>query len=160
MSRSLTPVWEALHTVADPEIPTVSIVALGMVKRVGWDDEGIDIDLVPTFLGCPALDLIRHRVVRAVAQAAGLSPEMVRVRWCTEVPWTSDRIRTEAHGPLRRMGIAPPPEPAEAGAGEPVPCPYCGSRDTRQDNAFGSTACRSLHYCRACRNPFEAMKPV
>lgn len=158
--RSLTPVWEALNTVADPEMPTVSIVALGMVERVSWDDEGVGVDLVPTFLGCPALDLIRGRVVEAVAAAAGVPPEAVRVQFRTDIPWTSDRIRLEAHGPLRLMGIAPPDVPADAEPASAVPCPYCGSRDTRLDNVFGSTACRSLYYCLGCRNPFEAMKPA
>jgi ring-1,2-phenylacetyl-CoA epoxidase subunit PaaD len=160
VTRSLTPLWEALNTVADPEMPTVSIVALGMVERVSWDDDGIGVDLVPTFLGCPALDLIRTRVVEAVATATGVPPESVRVLFRTDIPWTSERIRPEAHGPLRLLGVAPPDEPADALAGPSVPCPYCGSRDTRLDNLFGSTACRSLYYCRACRNPFEAMKPA
>jgi ring-1,2-phenylacetyl-CoA epoxidase subunit PaaD len=155
---SLVRVWDALEQVRDPEMPTVSIVTLGMVEAVRETPDGVAVDLLPTFLGCPALELIRARVVAAVQAATGLNPAAIRVQYRRDVPWTSDRLRPEALPGLREMGIAPP---ANVGSGAGViRCPYCGSSDTREDNRFGSTACRSLFYCRACRNPFEAMKTV
>ena len=140
----------ALETVVDPEIPSVSIVDLGMVERVEVGPSGIEVELLPTFIGCPAQELIRDSVIEAL-RPLGLS---MSVDFTFRVPWTSERITETGRRQLAGAGFAPPAE-----AGE-VRCPYCGSGKVAMDSAFGPTQCRSLFYCRACRQPFEAFKPV
>ncbi len=143
-------VRERLRTVHDPEIPTVSIVDLGIVDRVSVAADEIRVELLPTFVGCPALDLIRSSVVEALAPL-GL-PVVAAFTW--RVPWTSDRISELGRERLAASGFAPPAEPSD------VRCPYCASARVAMDSAFGPTQCRSLFYCRDCRQPFEAFKPV
>lgn len=140
----------ALEDVADPEIPGVSIVDLGMVGAVRVGLDRIDIELLPTFVGCHAADLIRS----AVADRLAGFDRPVEVRYAYATAWGSDRITAAGRERLRRAGYAPPAEPDE------LRCPYCGSDRVVMDSAFGPTLCRSLHYCRACRQPFEAFKPV
>ena len=143
--------WEALRKVMDPEIPVVSVVDLGMVERVLVEREGIRVELLPTFVGCPALDLIRDSVEQRLA-AFG---RPVAVEFRRHVPWTSDRITEEGRDKLRRSGFAPPtPELGD------TRCPYCGSANVALENLFGPTQCRSLFYCRGCRQPFEGFKVV
>ena len=140
-----------LAAIPDPELPVVSIVDLGMVHRVTVSDAEVRVTLLPTFIGCPALDMIRSAVVGGLA-APGRT---VVVETTFEVPWTSDRISAAGREALASAGIAPPsPDPADAR------CPYCGSARVVMDSAFGPTQCRSLSYCRDCRQPFEVMKVV
>jgi ring-1,2-phenylacetyl-CoA epoxidase subunit PaaD len=159
--------WEALAAVRDPEIPPVSITDLGVVEGVRVDQEVVQVDLLPTFVGCPALDVIREDAERAVAAVA--DGRRVEVRFVYTPPWTSDRITPEGREALRGYGLTPPP--AEAAGRTFVPlaslhrtegsaaCPFCGSVDTVLESAFGPTLCRATHFCRSCRNPFEAFKP-
>lgn len=154
-------VRSALADVADPEIPIVSIVALGMVEEVLVDGDGIHVSLLPTFVGCPALDLIRSNVERRLA-AFGLP---IDVRFEYRVPWSSDRISPEGRARLQASGFAPPApvrddEPLLIQLGRPVPCPNCGSRKTVLESAFGPTQCRAIHHCTACRQPFESFKSI
>ena len=139
-----------LGAVHDPEIPTVSIVQLGLVESVEVGPDGIAVELLPTFVGCPALEVIRSSVEEALAPLG--IPAAVEFTW--RVPWTSDRITPEGRAALAASGFAPPADPAD------VRCPYCGSERVVMDSAFGPTLCRSLFYCRACRQPFEAFKPL
>ncbi|HXI46164.1 MAG TPA: 1,2-phenylacetyl-CoA epoxidase subunit PaaD, partial [Candidatus Acidoferrales bacterium] len=141
---------DRLSNVYDPEIPTISIVDLGIVERVDVTDERIEVELLPTFVGCPALEVIQASVVEALAPL-GL-PTSVAFTW--RVPWTSDRISESGRVRLAASGFAPPAEPAD------VRCPYCASAHVAMDSAFGPTQCRSLFYCRDCHQPFEAFKPV
>ncbi|HXF57008.1 MAG TPA: 1,2-phenylacetyl-CoA epoxidase subunit PaaD [Actinomycetota bacterium] len=158
-------VWAALEGVHDPEIPAVRIVDLGLVERVAVSSEAVEVDLLPTFLGCPALDVIRAEAEAAVRAVAG--DREVRVRFVHAPPWTSDRITERGKEAMRSYGLAPPEGPGRAfvplaalGRGTPpAACPFCGSRDTVLESAFGPTLCRSVHFCRACRNPFEAFRP-
>ncbi len=150
-------VLHALGQVMDPEMPAVSIADLGMVHAVRIEGAAVRVTLLPTFVGCPALELIRQRAVHQIQQAAG-TPIEVDVEFSTAVPWTSGRIAPECHGALRTRGIAPPSLTPPARGAEPVPCPWCGSLATRLESWFGPTACRAIYYCRACRNPFEAIK--
>jgi ring-1,2-phenylacetyl-CoA epoxidase subunit PaaD len=137
-----------LATVHDPEIPTVSIVDLGLVHTVRVDADRIAVELLPTFVACPALDVIRSMV----ADAVGVLGRPVDVSFTFAVPWTTDRLTPVARVALGRAGIAPPSAPSA------VRCPYCASGNVAMDSAFGPTLCRSLFYCRECRNPFEAFK--
>ena len=143
-------VRDRLGDVQDPEIPTVSIVDLGMVERVAVSDGRIEVELLPTFVGCPALDVIREAVTAALEPLG--RPVEVAFTW--RVPWTSDRITDQGRARLAASGFAPPADPAD------VHCPYCASARVAMDSAFGPTQCRSLFYCRDCRQPFEAFKPV
>jgi ring-1,2-phenylacetyl-CoA epoxidase subunit PaaD len=144
-------VREALADVADPEIPVVSIVDLGMVERVDVTAAGIDVELLPTFVGCPALEMIRS----AVTERLDAFGRPVRVDFGFRVPWTSDRISDAGRERLRVAGFAPPSDDPAA-----TRCPHCGSADVALDNLFGPTQCRSLFYCRTCRQPFEGFKSI
>lgn len=151
----------ALAEVADPEIPVVSIVDLGMVGEIHVGPDEIRVVLLPTFVGCPALELIRS----AVEQRLRVFERPVDVRFEYRVPWTSDRITSEGRERLRASGFAPPtpaqPEvPLLVQLSSPVPCPNCGSLRTVLENAFGPTRCRTIHHCTACRQPFEGFKAV
>jgi ring-1,2-phenylacetyl-CoA epoxidase subunit PaaD len=151
-------VLEALQTVKDPEIDSVSINELGMVEELEVLPEAVFIKLLPTFMGCPALDIIKTNVVAAVSAIHGV--EKVEVEFIYHPPWTSDRVSDIGREKLKEFGIAPPPRHiAETGEWQ-ADCPYCGSTYTTMENLFGPTACRSILYCKACKNPFEAMKPV
>lgn len=162
---ALADVWRALAEVADPEMPGLSVVDLGMVGSIDrWPDR-LRVEILPTFVGCPAVELIRAAVGERLA---GLSPEVEVVVSFVE-PWTSDRITPVGREKLERSGFAPPEAAAGAGIDGPPQliqlaaapaCPYCGSRRTRLESAFGPTPCRSIAYCAACRQPFEAFKSV
>jgi ring-1,2-phenylacetyl-CoA epoxidase subunit PaaD len=144
-------VRRALSEITDPEIPTISIVDLGIVHRADVGPDGaIRVELLPTFVGCPAIELIRS----AVSDRLRSFGRPVEVSVSFEVPWTSDRISPEGRERLRRSGFAPP---ADIDA---VRCPYCDSSRVAMDSIFGPTLCRSLFYCRDCRQPFEAFKPI
>lgn len=157
---------EALGMVMDPEIPAVSIVDLGMVERLEATDEALEADLLPTFVGCPAIDVIRVDTEAALRRIAG--GREVRIRMVFDPPWTTARITDRGREGLRSYGISPhweggPPKPSGSVAVSlltvsNVPCPYCGSRETVQDTPWGPTPCRATHYCRSCRNPFEGFK--
>lgn len=151
-------VKKQLETVCDPEITTVSIVDLGMVERVVVDERKATVELLPTFLGCPALGIIKAQVERALREIREL--EEVEVKYIKSPPWTSDRITEKGREGLKEFGIAPPPVKLEEDGTWEVACPYCGSKQSTMENIFGPSACRSIHYCKNCRNPFEAMKPI
>ena len=155
-------VSDALAEAMDPEIPACSIVDLGMVERVRVSDEAVEVDLLPTFVGCPAKDLIGEDVQRAVRAVA--DGREVRVRFVHDPAWTTDRITDRGKAALRGYGIAPhwdrPASPTAISLmkASGLPCPYCGSSDTVQESSWGPTPCRAAHYCRSCRNPFEGFK--
>ena len=164
-------VLAALDEVADPEIPAVSIVELGMIQGIDVLPDSIEVELLPTFVGCPALEVIREAVEARLASFD--RPATVRISFAT--PWTTDRISPTGREKLRGAGFAPPPHLAAlaahpsralpmagvlAGDAAPVECPYCGSTRTTLENLFGPTQCRSIRHCAACRQPFEAFKPI
>lgn len=140
----------ALADVSDPEIPTISIVDLGIVHSVEVASGAIRVELLPTFVGCPAIAMIEAAVVERLT----VFGRPVEVGVTFAVPWTSERISPAGREALRRSGFAPPAEP------DAVRCPYCDSDRVAMDSAFGPTLCRALFYCRACRQPFEAFKAV
>jgi ring-1,2-phenylacetyl-CoA epoxidase subunit PaaD len=157
-------IWDALAEVPDPEIPAVSVVELGMVRRVEMGDGRVRVELLPTFVGCPALEVIRRTVAERLQRLA----PVVEVEATFAEPWTSDRITPEGRRKLRESGFAPPA--GRPGGDQPLfatipvrpaaDCPYCGSPDTTMENAFGPTLCRSIFWCNACRQPFEQFKTV
>ena len=147
-------VRDALSRVKDPEIPVCSITDLGLVERVAVTDASVEVTLLPTFAGCPALDLIRADAERAARDAA--PGHEVRVRYTFDPPWTTDRITPDGREALRAFGIAPPGRTMLRIA---VKCPHCGSLSTWVESEFGPTPCRTIRYCSNCRNPFEGFKP-
>ncbi|MFN2389902.1 MAG: 1,2-phenylacetyl-CoA epoxidase subunit PaaD [Actinomycetota bacterium] len=156
-------VWDALAAVPDPEIPAVSVVDMGMVHAVEVDGPAVHVTMLPTFTGCPAIDVIRTDVAAAALLVDGV--EDVRVDITFDPCWTTARITPEGRRKLEAFGIAPPQGDGPVllqhiGLPAAAVCPFCGSRDTANENPFGPTPCRALYYCNACRNPFEQFKPV
>jgi ring-1,2-phenylacetyl-CoA epoxidase subunit PaaD len=155
-------VWRELAAIPDPEIPTVSLVDLGVIRDVAVDDGTVRIEFTPTFLGCPALEVMRDAIADSV-RALGAEPD---VRVILDDSWSTDKITPAGREKLRVSGFAPPaPRSAPKATlvqlnGALYRCPYCGSSDTRLENLFGPTPCRSLRYCNACRQPFEQFKSV
>ena len=155
-------VWEALAEIPDPEIPVISLVELGVVREVEVKGRRARVAFTPTFLGCPALEVIRDAMAARVAEL-GLEPTIDVV---TDDSWSTDRITPAGREKLRASGFAPP---APRGADPPqlvqlqskaFRCPYCGSSETTLENIFGPTPCRSLRYCASCRQPFEQFKTI
>ena len=155
-------VWDALAEVADPEIPVVSVVDLGVVRDVRVEDGRVRVEFTPTFMGCPALERMRDEIAHTIA-ALGAEP---RIDVVLDGSWSTDRITPEGREKLRQAGFAPP---APRAAGRPhllqlrsaiFRCPYCSSTDTKLENIIGPTACRSLRYCTSCRQPFEQFKTI
>src|SRR5919197_670441 len=156
-------VWDALAEVPDPEIPAVSVVDLGIIRSVEAGTDRIRVEMLPTFVGCPALEVIRASIAQRLA---GMAAE-VEVEATFAEPWTTDRITPQGRRKLRESGFAPPaPHPAEGPLFPTIPtrpvarCPYCGSRDTALENPFGPTLCRAIFWCNQCRQPFEQFKTV
>jgi len=171
--------WAVLDTVPDPEVPALSLRDLGVVREVvvpepegagegAGADAGIEVVLTPTYSGCPATEVIAQSV-RAALEEEGLGPVTVTHRLAPA--WTTDWISESGRRKLREYGIAPPEHLGETTDGGSVArpirlrprnlaCPRCGSTDTERLSAFGSTACKALHRCLACREPFEHFKPI
>lgn len=147
---SVARIRSMVTAIPDPELPVVSIGDLGMIEDVRVDEGSIVVTVLPTFIGCPALDVITGSITDRLAGED--RPVIVDVNFA--VPWTTERITAAGRAALRAAGIAPPAEPQD------VRCPFCASAQVAMDSAFGPTQCRSLFYCRDCRQPFEAMKPV
>ncbi|WP_072889571.1 1,2-phenylacetyl-CoA epoxidase subunit PaaD [Ornithinibacillus halophilus] len=158
VDKKVNEIRAVLKTVDDPELPAVSVLDLGMVNDVQIENQHVYVKMVPTFAGCPALDLIERDVKLAVEEVEWV--ENCDVRFTFDVPWSTDAITENGKEQLKKHGISPPPEDYHPGDEWTVNCPYCNSDYTSMENVFGPTACRSILYCSACRNPFEAMKPV
>ena len=161
--------WQVLGSVLDPEVPALSVRDLGIVRDVIEHADGLQIVLTPTYSGCPATEVIEHDVIKAI-DAAGLGPARVSLQRAPA--WTTDWISEQGRRKLLDYGIAPPGPVQAVRADGAVPmrffgrseqrliCPRCGSRNTERLSAFGSTACKALHRCLACREPFEHFKPI
>ena len=151
-----TAVWAALADVPDPEIPTVSVLDLGLVADVAAGPGHVRVEILPTFVGCPAVEAIRE----AIRLRLSVLADDVEVAVSFSQPWTTERITPQGRDRLRASGFAPPP-----GDGTELPvvgavCPHCGSRRTSLENLFGPTLCRSIYWCAGCRQPFEQFKPI
>jgi len=155
---------EILTEIKDPELPVVDIVELGIVRDVVVEGDSVRVDVTPTYSGCPALQVIERDIVE-VLRGRGFNE--VKVKNVFSPAWTTDWLSDETKQKLREYGIAPPSGPAITSAAElvtirrakpPVECPYCGSRNTEQKSEFGSTACKAIHYCNSCHQPFDYFK--
>jgi ring-1,2-phenylacetyl-CoA epoxidase subunit PaaD len=156
---------ELLTAVKDPELPVLDIVELGIVRDVAIDGDTVRVDVTPTYSGCPAMQVIEHDIVETL-EARGFTK--VTVRNVLSPAWTTDWISDTTKRKLREYGIAPPVGMA-AGEGveqlvtirrsrPTVECPYCGSANTEEKSEFGSTACKAIHYCKSCQQPFDYFK--
>jgi ring-1,2-phenylacetyl-CoA epoxidase subunit PaaD len=156
-------VLDLLNGVPDPEVPVISVVELGIVRDVEIAGTAVTVVITPTYSGCPAMRAIEDDIVAAL-DAHGIPNATVRTVF--QPAWTTDWIPPEAREKLRAYGIAPPGA-APAGSpvqimrrSAPVPCPFCGSASTSRRSDFGSTACKALHFCNACTQPFEEFKAI
>ena len=155
--------WEALRGVPDPEIPAVSVVDMGMIERVAVEGSTALVTVLPTFTGCPAIAVIQADVRDAVLAVDGITDAKVDTTFTP--PWTTERISEEGRKKLKEFGLAPPTGTGPVlidSIGLPAfaVCPFCGSKNTHNENPFGPTPCRALYYCNDCRNPFEQFKPI
>lgn len=156
-------VWAALHDVHDPEIPQISVVDLGVVRCVEAEEGRVRVELLPTFIGCPAVDVMRASVEDRLR---GFADE-VSVEISFAEPWTTERVTPDGRRALREGGFGPPALPSTERRDLAVlpslpvaECPYCGSRNTTLENAFGPTLCRAIYHCTECRQPFEQFKEI
>ena len=154
--------WAALALVEDPEIPAVSVVDLGLIRYVGARPDGVlEVGLSPTYVGCPATEVIRHFVAESLSAADIGSFVVTSV---LSPAWSSDWISAEGRRKLLLYGIVPPEHSSSMRdvlrGDRPVGCPRCRSTDTERTSEFGSTPCKALHRCRACLEPFEYFKCI
>ncbi len=139
----------AAAAVEDPEIPVLTIEDLGILRHVQLDGDTIEVTITPTYSGCPAMTVIAREIEGALTRAGFSS---IRVRSVLSPAWTTDWMSEDGRRKLREYGIAPPDPSAHPA------CPQCGSKNTELISAFGSTACKSLHRCLTCREPFDTFK--
>lgn len=144
--------WEWLAQVPDPEIPVISVVDLGIVRGLRWEDDTLVVTVTPTYSGCPATAYIKLEIANALA-ARGL--ENVRIEEQLSPPWTTDWISPEGRARLEAYGIAPP-----SPAGGPERCPRCGGTELERVSQFGSTPCKAQWRCRDCVEPFDYFKCI
>ena len=164
MSAIVKKAWATLEHLTDPEIPVVTLRELGILRDVRQTDDGLEVVITPTYSGCPAMGQIEDDV-RASLERAGL---LARVVTQLSPAWTTDWMTEDAKEKLRQFGIAPPHRTAQSEnvvqfmprlPTQAVACPHCGSTNTTVTSQFGSTACKALYKCLACREPFDYFKP-
>lgn len=154
-------IWSVLENVPDPEIPVISVVELGVVRDVTLEDGSVQVTITPTYTGCPAMNVFEEDIVSTLKNEGYPN---VSIKTTYSPAWTTDWLSAEARQKLKDYGIAPPMEGtvdknALFQEGEKkVPCPYCDSEDTKLTSQFGSTACKALHFCNGCQQPFEYFK--
>ncbi|MDQ4213622.1 1,2-phenylacetyl-CoA epoxidase subunit PaaD [Microbacterium capsulatum] len=156
--------WSAAAAVTDPEVPVLTIEDLGVLRDVRIDGAHVDVDITPTYSGCPAMDAIRDDVLLALTRAGF---DDVAVRLVLSPAWTTDWMSEDGKRKLTEYGIAPPTGRAALRQAQGpvrlvlgVRCPRCGSLDTREISRFGSTSCKALYECRACLEPFDHFKVI
>ncbi|MBL0742807.1 1,2-phenylacetyl-CoA epoxidase subunit PaaD [Chryseolinea lacunae] len=153
-------IYHWLETVKDPEIPVLSLVDLGVITGVTVDNDRVAVEMTPTFVGCPALDMMKHEITEVLTQH-GAKAVTITVNF--RDPWSSDKISEKGRAALKQFGLAPPPQAqlvTDLEVLEHVPCPRCEGTHTALKNTFGPTLCRSIHYCYDCKEAFEQFKPL
>jgi ring-1,2-phenylacetyl-CoA epoxidase subunit PaaD len=149
-------VWAAFEQIPDPEIPVVSLVDLGVIRSVDVRNGRVHVEFTPTFLGCPALEVMKRSLEETV-RGLGAEPDVEVVN---DDSWGTDKITAAGREKLRAAGFAPPAPRLVQLQSHVHRCPYCGSTDTTLENLFGPTPCRSIRYCNGCRQPFEQFKTI
>jgi ring-1,2-phenylacetyl-CoA epoxidase subunit PaaD len=153
-------VLQWLEQVKDPEIPVLSLVDLGVITNIKVEPNSVAVEMTPTFVGCPAIDMMKSEII-GVLHKQGIENVIVNVS--LKQPWTSDRISEKGRIALKQFGLAPPPSAAlidDIDLLEHAVCPRCNGTYTELRSPFGSTLCRSIHYCNTCRESFEQFKPL
>lgn len=158
-------IWSWLEEVIDPEIPVLNVVEMGIVRDVHFEGETVVVKITPTYSGCPAMNAIEMEIHKKLKDKG---VENFQVLTDFKESWTTDWMTAHARKKLKEYGIAPPEDTEESddfltvlkGSQKVVPCPYCDSMDTLLQSEFGSTACKSLYYCKGCEQPFEHFKCI
>jgi ring-1,2-phenylacetyl-CoA epoxidase subunit PaaD len=152
-------IWNYLAEVADPEIPVLSVLDLGVIRAIEITEDGVLVTITPTYSGCPAMKRIEDDIIEKL-QEKGI--KNVKVNLVLSPAWTTDWISEEGRNKLREYGIAPPENEPDKSVlfADPVvvPCPKCGSRNTRMISQFGSTACKAHYQCNDCLEPYDYFK--
>ncbi len=155
-------IWALLDSVSDPEIPALSLWDLGVLSDIAREKEVLTITITPTYSGCPAMDVMREDL-QAVLHANGYQNVHFKIKLAPA--WSSDWISPEGREKMRQYGIAPPDRSycSDSCGGSPtvsIACPHCGGSNTQQISEFGSTACKALHQCQSCLEPFDYFKSL
>lgn len=155
-------IWKILNDIPDPEVPALSIVDLGVVRNVTIENEQVLVTITPTYSGCPAIKVMQDCIEIAFKKN---NIENYKIKTDLYPPWTTDWMSAESRLKLKNYGIAPPEISTEdhlksllSGKRNQVTCPFCNSKNTTLTSAFGSTACKALHFCNNCNQPFEEFK--
>jgi ring-1,2-phenylacetyl-CoA epoxidase subunit PaaD len=160
MTYSANDIYLWLEEVKDPEIPVLSLVDLGIITEVQVENEKVTIEITPTFVGCPALEMMKSEIKEKLGHK-GISNVEVLVSF--RKSWSSDKISEKGRRALKTFGLAPPPlnqSFLDLEVIEHAVCPRCESTNTEIKNIFGSTLCRSIHFCCDCKETFEQFKPI
>jgi ring-1,2-phenylacetyl-CoA epoxidase subunit PaaD len=161
MTMTNEKIYEWLEEVKDPEIPVLSLVDLGVITEIEIQQaHGVRVELTPTFVGCPALDMMKEEI-NEVLKKHGVGEVTIDVSF--RKPWSSDLISEKGKAALKKFGLAPPPSGTlftDIEVLEHAACPRCDSTNTELRNTFGPTLCRSIHYCLNCNEAFEQFKPI
>lgn len=154
-------IWSALEVVKDPEIPTLSMVDMGIITEVEVRGESnVYVEMTPTFTGCPAIKMMENMVAERLKE---IGIETIQVTTTFDKPWNSNKLTERGLMCLKKHGLAPPPKHEGEITIELLEhsvCPHCGSKNTDMKTPFGPTLCRSMHYCNDCLQAFEQFKPV
>jgi len=142
-------IWELLKTIPDPEIPAISIVDLGIVRKVHFEETILYITVTPTYSGCPAMSFMKDEIIRHL-ELQGITNYQINTSLAPA--WTTDWMSDEVKAKLKKAGIAPP-------FGE-INCPQCNSKKVQVLSEFGSTACKALYKCLDCLEPFHHFKQI
>jgi ring-1,2-phenylacetyl-CoA epoxidase subunit PaaD len=160
MTFSTDQIFQLLEEVKDPEIPVLSLVDLGVITEVLIEGNAVKIELTPTFVGCPALEMMKSEITE-VLHKNGIKETSIVVSY--KKPWSSDRISEKGKAALKKFGLAPPPDTTlftDIDVLEHASCPRCNGNNTDLRNTFGPTLCRSIHFCNDCHEAFEQFKPL
>lgn len=153
--------WSLIREIPDPEIPVLTLTDLGIVKDISWNEDVLEVTITPTYIGCPAMKVFEDDIV---AKLRDNGFENVKVKTRLSPAWTTDWMTEEGRKKLKEYGIAPPVGSADKAElqmeKKNIPCPRCGSDNTRMISQFGSTPCKSLHQCFDCLEPFDYFKCI
>ena len=153
-------VYQWLEEVKDPEIPVLSLIDLGVITSVVVDNDKVEVEVTPTFVGCPALDIMKEDIIRVLKEH---NAEQVNVKVSYRDPWSTTKLSEKGRAALKQFGLAPPPSSqiiSDIDVLDHANCPRCNGTNTEIRSLFGPTLCRSIHYCFDCREAFEQFKPL
>jgi ring-1,2-phenylacetyl-CoA epoxidase subunit PaaD len=158
---SINKIWKELSTIPDPEIPVISIVELGVLRGVNYKNKGLHITITPTYSGCPAMNQIENDIAKKLIE---LGIENYQINLQYHPAWTTDWMTEKAKTKLLEYGISPPDNSVDKsgllGENKKTLCPNCKSRNTKMVSQFGSTACKALHQCNDCMEPYDYFKCI